>query len=97
MPDMYMLHDQNCQLTVGTDSLASNDTLSILEELKVLHINFPKIAIKDLLTFATRNGAQYFGWDDLGTFTKKAKPGIINITHSNSETIEAKSEAIRVI
>ena len=71
LPDVMMLWQKGCKLTIGTDSLASNDTLSVLEELKTIHQNSPEIPVADLLTWATANGAEYFGWSDLGKFEKE--------------------------
>ncbi|HMT28604.1 MAG TPA: amidohydrolase family protein [Bacteroidia bacterium] len=96
LPDLNLLASQNCQITIGTDSLSSNDTLSVLEEIKILHKAFPKISISELLVYATKNGAQYFGWDDLGTFDLNSKPGIINITPANMKTIDDDAEVIRI-
>lgn len=96
LPDVPMLQNQNCKITIGTDSLASNDTLSILDEMIEIQTTFPEISIETLLTFATKNGADYFGWNDLGAFTPGARPGIINITNS-IEKFNKKSKAIRII
>lgn len=92
-----MFFDSGCNLTVGTDSLASNDSLSVLEELKSIHHSFPDIPIENLLTWATRNGAEYFGWDDLGSFKKNCKPGIILITHANANQLTAASQVQRIL
>lgn len=77
LPDVMMMRGKNCRLTVGTDSLASNHGLSILEELKVLHKNFPKVPVSELLTWATKNGAEALKMNELGTFEKNKKPGVI--------------------
>jgi cytosine/adenosine deaminase-related metal-dependent hydrolase len=97
IPDIPLFIKNECRITIGTDSLASNDTLSILDELKVLHRAYPEISTAVLLTWATRNGAQYFGWDDLGTFTTGAKPGVIQITSSSQNRIGEKAEVKRLI
>jgi cytosine/adenosine deaminase-related metal-dependent hydrolase len=52
----------NAGITVGlgTDSLASNDTLSILDEMKFLFLHYT-ISPRTLLSMATVNGAKALG------------------------------------
>ena len=66
------------RLCVGTDSLASNDNLSILEELQVIkeHTNFD---INTLLKIGCRNGAEALQMKSLGTFEAGKKPGVLLI------------------
>lgn len=54
------LLDAGINLGLGTDSLASNDTLSILDEMKFLFLNY-SISPKTLLAIATINGAKALG------------------------------------
>ena len=63
------------KLCVGTDSLASNDSLCIFEELLVIkkHSEFNK---QDLLNIGCKNGAIALGFDSLGTFEKGKTPGV---------------------
>lgn len=77
-PDLFMKND--CKIVVGTDSLASNNNLSILSELKTLHTHFPSITIEKLLTWATLNGAKALQMDSfLGSFEKGKKPSVIAV------------------
>lgn len=65
-------------ITIGTDSLASNDSLSVLEEIKVLQDHFPKLKTEDLIRWATWNGACALNCtNEFGNFEKGKKPGII--------------------
>lgn len=54
------LLDAGINVGLGTDSLASNDTLSILDEMKFLFLHYA-ISPKNLLTMATVNGAKALG------------------------------------
>jgi len=55
---------------VGTDSLASNPSLSILDELRFLHRTRPETSPETLLRMGTRNGSSALGWGDrYGTIT----------------------------
>lgn len=80
LPDVNLLFDNDCQITLGTDSLASNNTLSIWEELLTLKNAFPDISYQSLFKFATLNGATFLGIENqYGSFDKGKKPGIIGI------------------
>tara|TARA_B100002052_G_scaffold43020_1_gene35682 strand:- start:309010 stop:310122 length:1113 start_codon:yes stop_codon:yes gene_type:complete len=70
------------RLCVGTDSLASNNSLSIWEELLVIkkHTNFDT---QTLLKIGCKNGAEALGFKDLGTFEKGKKPGVNLIRKTN--------------
>lgn len=46
---------------LGTDSLASNSTLSVLDEIRFLHQQYPDIPAETLLQMATLNGARALG------------------------------------
>jgi cytosine/adenosine deaminase-related metal-dependent hydrolase len=49
---------------LGTDSLASNSSLSILDEMRYLHREFGDPAPEAILAMATVNGAKAIGWSD---------------------------------
>ena len=49
---------------LGTDSLASSDSLSILDEMRHLHRQDPDFSTELLLRMATINGAVALGWHD---------------------------------
>ena len=81
LPDVPMLQRMGVKLTVGTDSLASNDTLSVVDELKVLAQAFPQIATEELIRWATWNGAEFFGWHrELGSLAVGTKPGLVHLS-----------------
>ena len=77
LPD-YSIFDAD-KLCVGTDSLASNDSLSILEELNIIHEN-SNFDMNTLLKIACKNGAEALGFEQLGTFEKGKIPGVNLIT-----------------
>ena len=49
---------------LGTDSLVSNDSLSILDEMRFLHKQYPDFSVETLLKMGTLNGAVALGWQD---------------------------------
>jgi cytosine/adenosine deaminase-related metal-dependent hydrolase len=79
LPDFTLFENENC--TIGTDSLASNDTLSVLEELKVITEN-SNISLEKLIQWATYNGAKYLNINkQFGSIAKEKKPGINLLTN----------------
>lgn len=76
--DLFIKHD--LQIVLGTDSLASNHQLSILEEIKTIRQHYPEIEIAQLLKWGTSNGAKALQVDALlGSFGKQKKPGVLVI------------------
>lgn len=83
LPPVYLLRDHECTITLGTDSLASNHSLSILEEIKTIRNHFPDIALEEVLQWATYNGAKALQMSKhLGSFDKRKQPGVILIEPS---------------
>jgi cytosine/adenosine deaminase-related metal-dependent hydrolase len=83
LPDIQLfaspeLSNNTC---LGTDSLASNTNLSILEEMKIIQQHYPGISLETLLQWATINGARALGIDSyFGNFAKGKTPGVNLIT-----------------
>ncbi|PCJ27621.1 MAG: hypothetical protein COA97_03095 [Flavobacteriales bacterium] len=93
-PDYSLFLTEKC--TIGTDSLASNWSLSILDELKTISKKNPSINLEKLIKWATFNGAEFLEFKGLGSIEKGKKPGLnliknVDLEHllltKNSETI----------
>ena len=73
--DMFLFDDFN--ITLGTDSLASNDKLCILSEIRTINKHFPSIPLTDTIKWATLNGAKFLGIDrDFGSIEIGKTPGL---------------------
>ena len=80
LPDVDLFIKHDCTIVVGTDSLASNRRLSILEELRTLQRAFPHLPTSTLLQWATYNGAEALELDSvLGSFAPGKQPGLVLI------------------
>lgn len=78
LPSIEMLRNKECNIVLGTDSLASNWSLSILDEIKTIRKNFPQIPLEEILQWATLNGAKALDMESyLGSFEKGKKPGAV--------------------
>ncbi len=98
LPDIDMLMKQNCNIVLGTDSLASNDQLSILEEMKTLQKNFPLVNLETMLQWATSNGSVALQMNrQLGSFEKNKKPGIVLIEGTSDLKLNAASVSKRIL
>jgi len=77
LPDINLFIQNNCNITLGTDSYASNWSLSIWDEIKALQKQFPIIELSTLLQWATLNGAKFLGIEKtFGSIEKNKKPGL---------------------
>ena len=80
IPPVEMFRKHDCNIVLGTDSLASNWSLSILDEMKTIQENFPSVSVEELLTWATLNGAKALQLDEkLGSFETGKQPGVVLI------------------
>jgi len=76
LPNFPIFVSEGVKCTLGTDSLASNDSLSIFEEMKVIQKAQSDIPKELLIEWACINGAEFLGVEaDLGSLEvgKKAK------------------------
>lgn len=98
IPDIPLFLKHNARIVLGTDSLASNQQLSILEEMKTIKKSFPRISSLDMLVWATSNGARALGLNSsLGDFSKGKKPGIVLIENLSGVEIGAESRSRRLV
>jgi cytosine/adenosine deaminase-related metal-dependent hydrolase len=98
LPDVKMLMQEQCNIVLGTDSLASNHQLSILEEMKTLQQHFPEIQTTSLLQWATLNGAKALQMDDtLGSFEKGKQPGVVLIEGIQNSQFTASSSSKKIV
>ncbi len=98
LPDVDMLLKQGVNIVLGTDSLASNDQLSILDEMKTLQENFPDLELTTLLKWATINGAKALQMDKmLGGFEKGKQPGVVLIEAADDLRVNKKTVAKRIL
>ena len=94
-PDYSIFKDERC--TIGTDSLASNWSLSILDELKTITTKDPSIPLTTLVKWATYNGAQFLGFEKLESIEKGKTPGLNLIENIVSEKLNANSTIKKII
>ncbi|WP_207491688.1 amidohydrolase family protein [Aridibaculum aurantiacum] len=78
LPPVELLRRHNSNIVLGTDSLASNWSLSVWDEIKTIRENFPAIPLEELLQWATLNGAKALQMEEkLGSFEQGKQPGVV--------------------
>lgn len=81
LPPVQLMRDNGLKICLGTDSLSSNDDLDMMAELRCLRENFPQVPTAELLGWASANGAEFLGREDvLGSLSKGKRPGIVLVT-----------------
>ena len=94
LPDIPMFIAQNVEITIGTDSLASNEKLSIIEELKTISKTFPEIFFETLIKWSTLNGANFLKMNStFGSFDKGKQPGINLIENFDIQKMRLTAES----
>lgn len=81
------------QLCIGTDSLASNDVLDVVDEINVLAAG-SDLHVEELLRIITSNGARALGIDSqYGSFVKGFRPGV-NLLNINERKLQFNKKVI---
>lgn len=84
LPNIPMLMQHNATITLGTDSLASNDKLCVLSEMQTIQQQYPTIPTQTLVQWATYNGAKFLGIDaDFGSVAVGRKANFVLLTNFN--------------
>ncbi len=98
LPQIDIFPRTGFNLTLGTDSLASNDKLCILSEMKHIQQAFSDISLRELVQWATINGARFLRIDDVyGSLEVGKKPGLNLITNVEDHKLSASSTVKRIV
>lgn len=95
IPPLNLLLAESCEIVIGTDSLASNYKLSILEELKTLQRNFPSLSIEELVRWGTVNGARALGEEDrFGKIEEGKNPGLLLLENVDLQNMKLLPDSL---
>lgn len=98
VPPVALLRSHNASIVIGTDSLASNHSLSVLDELKTISKFSPSIPLAELLQWATINGARALQMDDrFGSFEKGKQPGLVLLRELENNRISPNTASTRIL
>lgn len=77
LPPVALLKNSGLNLSIGTDSLSSNDELNMVGEMRVLSKN-AGLGFEEVLSWATLGGARALGLDNvMGSLEVGKKPGVV--------------------
>ena len=98
LPPIPLLRENGLAITVGTDSLSSNDDLDMVKELVCIKQNFAEVPMNEILVWACLNGARFLSKEDtLGSIAPGKTPGIVfvsNVDEEGSFTADSRSERL---
>lgn len=98
LPKIELFIGQGYNITLGTDSLASNNKLCILSEMRTIQEKFPSISTQQMIGWGTLNGAKYFGIDeDKGSIEIGKTPGLNLLTGLDGNKITAETKVKRLL
>jgi len=98
LPKVDLFLDEGFNITLGTDSLAANDKLCILSEMKTLQQQFPQLSLNRLLSWATLNGAAFLNMaEELGSLEPCKTPGLNVISGLDGLKLTPESTVRRLI
>ena len=99
LPPIPLMRRNGLAITLGTDSLSSNDDLDMVKEMYCLHANFPDVPMSEILTWASLNGAAFLSKDGaLGSLSAGKKPGVVRISDIDGEGfVTSASKSVRLV
>ena len=98
LPKVQLLSNHKFEIALGTDSLASNNTLSILDELKTIHNENRDLNFLDTIKWATLNGAKALGLEkELGSLEEGKKPGLVLLKNLNNLKLTDEVTVERIV
>jgi len=98
LPKIELFIGQGYNITLGTDSLASNNKLCILSEMRTIQQKFHSISTQQLIQWGTLNGARYLGIDDeKGTIEPGKTPGLNLITGLDGNMLTPETKVRKLV
>lgn len=97
LPELALFRRYPDRVLIGTDSLASNGTLSVLNELQQLLQADPALTPELAIQWACGNAARFFGWSDLGTLEPGKRPGLLHIHPGSDHSPIGAGSSVQVI
>ncbi len=98
LPPVPLMRRNGLKITVGTDSLSSNDDLDIVAELRCLQNAFPEVNLNELLVWACSNGAEFLSKEsEYGRIAVGMKPGLVAVENLDGDRLTSESRSHRIV
>ena len=95
LPPISLFCEENLNICLGTDSLASNHELSVLSEMITIQLHFPELKLDKIMQWACLNGAKALQIEDkFGSFEVGKKPGVTLISGIDFKTMKLTEKSI---
>ncbi len=89
LPDFSLFRHLQNRICMGTDSLASNDSLDVLKELNIILSSTPVFSIETLLSAITANGAEALGIsENFGSLLPGKNAGLNLLGENKNSTLQ---------
>ena len=93
-PPVGLLRRKGCRIALGTDSLSSNTSLSLLDEMKFLSVRMPELPLEEMIRWASFHGAEALEIDPwAGSFEVGKTPGAVLIDHIDWDRMALTAES----
>lgn len=94
LPDIPLFRQYGLDLCLGTDSYASNNTLSILQEMLTVQESFDEVPLGELIRWATWNGAKALNMEqNTGSIEPGKSPGLNIITDIDFRSMKLTTQS----
>ncbi len=90
-PPVELLRSNGLNICLGTDSLASNYSLSMISEILALGA---AVSLGESLDWATRQGAKALGFDELGELKVGKRPGLNILSGVDYQTMQLTPNSV---
>lgn len=99
LPPVELMRKNGLKITVGTDSLSSNDDYDMIAEVYCLQKNFPEVPLGEIFTWACTNGAEFLSRSDvLGRIAPGMRPGLVLVEGIDEDgRLKEECKSIRLI
>lgn len=99
LPPIPLMRKNGLRITVGTDSLSSNDTLDMVKEMFCLQEAFPEVPTGEIVRWASYNGADFLSKTAvLGAIEPGKAPGLVWVKNMDADArLTSASASERII
>ena len=99
LPPIPLMRKNGLRITLGTDSLSSNDTLDMVKEMFCLQEAFPDVPLGEIVRWASFNGADFLSkTETLGSIEPGKTPGLVWVKNVDEDArLTAASASERII
>ncbi len=90
-----LCHNAGVNVCFGTDSLASNESLSLFEEMACFKRHFPQVECEKILEMATKGGGKALGLEDkIGKLKSSYRADVIGINLKHDPAFDIYDEIV---